>query len=116
MAEEEATQPTQAATAAKCAFLGQHPRLCRFENIMAQKARQRDVQPDGRFQQSIWMRKAVCGQPVWNPRSSSKVTSKAKGGDATLFLLESTRSGLFHVENVPEDQMHPFLLIECPRD
>ena len=40
---------------------------------------------------------------------------KAKGGDATLFLLEIDYVGIFHVENVPEDQMHPFLLIECPR-
>ena len=23
--------------------------------------------------------------------------------------------GIFHIEGVPEDQMHPFLLIECPR-
>jgi len=22
---------------------------------------------------------------------------------------------VFHIEGVPEDQMHPFLLIECPR-
>jgi len=23
--------------------------------------------------------------------------------------------GVFHIENVPEDQLHPFLMIECPR-
>ncbi len=24
-------------------------------------------------------------------------------------------AGVFQVENVPEEQLHPFLLIECPR-
>ena len=32
-----------------------------------------------------------------------------------MFLLEVDYGGIFHVENVPDDQMHPFLLIECPR-
>lgn len=32
-----------------------------------------------------------------------------------LFLLELEYAGIFHVEGVPEDQLHPFLLIECPR-
>ena len=30
-------------------------------------------------------------------------------------MLEIDYVGMFHIENVPEDQMHPFLLIECPR-
>ena len=32
-----------------------------------------------------------------------------------LFVMEIDYVGIFHIENVPEDQMHPFLLIECPR-
>ena len=43
------------------------------------------------------------------------ITSKAKEGDATLFVMEIDYVGIFHIEGVPEDQMHPFLLIECPR-
>jgi preprotein translocase subunit SecB len=44
-----------------------------------------------------------------------KVTSKNKANGDTLFLLELDYGGIFHVEGVPEDQLHPFLLIECPR-
>ena len=44
-----------------------------------------------------------------------RVTSKNKTNDETLFLLEVDYGGIFHVEGVPEDQLHPFLLIECPR-
>ena len=29
--------------------------------------------------------------------------------------MELEYGGIFHVEGVPDDQMHPFLLIECPR-
>ena len=43
------------------------------------------------------------------------VTSKAKDGDDVLFVLEVDYVGIFHIENVPEEQLHPFLLIECPR-
>ena len=43
------------------------------------------------------------------------VTSKNKGSGEMLFVMELDYVGVFHVENVPEDQLHPFLLIECPR-
>jgi preprotein translocase subunit SecB len=29
--------------------------------------------------------------------------------------MELEYGGLFHIEGVPDEQMHPFLLIECPR-
>ena len=32
-----------------------------------------------------------------------------------LFLFEIEYGGVFHIENVPDEQMHPFLMIECPR-
>jgi preprotein translocase subunit SecB len=33
----------------------------------------------------------------------------------SVFLLELEYAGIFKVENVGADQLHPFLLIECPR-
>jgi len=30
-------------------------------------------------------------------------------------LLELDYGGIFHIEGIPDDQLHPFLLIECPR-
>jgi preprotein translocase subunit SecB len=32
-----------------------------------------------------------------------------------LFVLELEYSGVFQIDGVPEEQMHPYLLIECPR-
>lgn len=44
-----------------------------------------------------------------------KVTASGKSGDAQLFLAELTYGGLFSLQGVPEDSLHPVLLIECPR-
>jgi preprotein translocase subunit SecB len=44
-----------------------------------------------------------------------KVSSKNKTNGDTLFLMELDYGGIFLVEGVPEEQLHPFLLIECPR-
>jgi preprotein translocase subunit SecB len=43
------------------------------------------------------------------------VDSVAKESNDKLFLMELDYVGVFHIEGVPEDQLHPFLLIECPR-
>lgn len=39
----------------------------------------------------------------------------AKIGSDVLFAFELTYSGVFRVRNVPQDQMHPVIMIECPR-
>jgi preprotein translocase subunit SecB len=45
-----------------------------------------------------------------------KIESKTKGdAPESIFLLELEYGGIFKVENVPEQQLHPYLLIEYPR-
>lgn len=111
MAEEAATsqQPQ-----VQMRVLGQFVRDMSFENIMAQKGIGSDVQPDVQVQVNLDAKK----RSTENQYESSiklNVTSKAKGGDAILFVLEIDYVGVFHIENVPDEQLHPFLLIECPR-
>jgi preprotein translocase subunit SecB len=36
-------------------------------------------------------------------------------GAGTLFKFELDYAGVFRVQGVPEDQMHPVVMIECPR-
>ncbi len=111
MAENEAqAQPAQP----QMRVLGQYIRDMSFENIMAQKGAGADVQPDVQVQVNLDAKK----RPTDNQYESSiklNVTSKAKDADTTLFVLEVDYVGIFHIENVPDDQIHPFLLIECPR-
>lgn len=109
MAENE-TQATQP----QMRILGQFIRDMSFENIMAQKGAPTDAQPDVQVQVNLDAKKRS-GDNQYEAAIKLNVTSKVKDSDATLFVMEIDYVGIFHIESVPEDQMHPFLLIECPR-
>ncbi len=40
---------------------------------------------------------------------------KAESGSDVLFAFELTYSGVFRINGVPAEQLHPFVMIECPR-
>ena len=44
-----------------------------------------------------------------------KLEAKAVRGEETLFIAEVNYAGLFQIRNVPQEHVHPLLLIECPR-
>ena len=46
---------------------------------------------------------------------SIKLTATAKAGESVLFIAELDYGGAFQLSNVPEQDMEPMLLIECPR-
>ena len=99
----------------KMQVLGQYVRDLSFENVVAQKGlTNAEVQPDIQVQVSLDARKRNV-EHQYEVSSNFKVTSKNKADSAPLFLLELEYGGIFHVEGVPEEQLHPFLLIECPR-
>jgi preprotein translocase subunit SecB len=56
-----------------------------------------------------------------NPVSQSdyevvlNLEGKADMGAEVLFSFELVYAGLFRIQNIPEGQMHPLLMIECPR-
>ncbi|WP_298858967.1 protein-export chaperone SecB [uncultured Sulfitobacter sp.] len=110
MAEAEATQPASP----QLRVLGQFIRDMSFENIMAQKGAPSDVQPDVQVQVNLDAKKRTA-ENQYETAIKLNVTSKAKGADTTLFALEIDYVGIFDIQQVPEDQLHPFLLIECPR-
>ncbi|MEP1518799.1 MULTISPECIES: protein-export chaperone SecB [Rhodobacterales] len=109
MAENEA-QPQQP----NMRVLGQFVRDMSFENIMAQKGASPEAQPDVQVQVNLDAKKRG-GDNQFESSIKLNITSKEKGTDTTLFVCEIDYVGIFHIENVPEDQLHPFLLIECPR-
>ncbi len=116
MAEENAAENTaaQAAPQVQMRVLGQFIRDMSFENVMAQKGVSGDVQPEIQVQVNLDAKKRQV-EHQYEVSIKLKLTSKAKGMDDVLFLCELDYCGLFHVEGVPEDQLHPFLMIECPR-
>ena len=38
-----------------------------------------------------------------------------KVGQEVLFKFELTYAGVFRVRNIPQEQLHPIIMIECPR-
>ena len=116
MAEENGagSQP-QAQPQIKMSVLAQFIRDMSFENMVAQKGlTSAEVQPDIQVAVSLDARKRPQDHQ-FEVIQKFRVTSKNKANGDTLFLLEVDYGGIFHVEGVPEDQLHPFLLIECPR-
>ena len=110
MAEENGGAPQ-----IKMSVLAQYVRDMSFENMVAQKGLTGgDVQPDIQVAVSLDARKRAQDHQ-FDIVTKFKVTSKNKVNGDTLFLMELDYGGIFHVEGVPEDQLHPFLLIECPR-
>jgi len=112
MADNGGAQPQ--APAIKMNVLNQFIRDMSFENILAQKGAQGEVEPDVNVQVNLDAKKRST-EHQFEVAIKLQVTSDNKKGGDKLFLLELDYVGLFHIEGVPEDQLHPFLLIECPR-
>jgi preprotein translocase subunit SecB len=98
----------------KMSVLTQFVRDLSFENILAQKGVGGDVQPEVDVNVSLEPRNRSA-ENQYEVIMKLKINSKNKGTDDKLFILEMEYSGIFSIENVPQDQMHPYLLIECPR-
>jgi preprotein translocase subunit SecB len=95
--------------------LAQYIRDMSFENAVAQKGVPAgEVQPDNVVQVSLDARKRAADHQ-FEVITKFKVTSKNKATGDVLFLLELDYGGIFHIEGVADEQLHPFLLIECPR-
>ncbi|WP_101066737.1 protein-export chaperone SecB [Roseovarius salinarum] len=111
---EEGNGADQQQQQVKMNILTQFIRDLSFENILAQKGTGGDVQPDVSVQVNLDAKKR---KPDHQYEVVTKITinSKNKETEDPLFLLEMEYVGVFHVEGVPDDQLHPFLLIECPR-
>ncbi|MGR3634350.1 MAG: protein-export chaperone SecB [Shimia sp.] len=98
----------------KMNVLTQFVRDMSFENILAQKGASGNAQPDVQVQVNLDAKKRSADHQ-YEVAIKLNITSKNKEDDSEMFILELDYAGVFHVEGVPEDQLHPFLLIECPR-
>ena len=104
---EESAQPTMN-------VLAQYIRDMSFENILAQKGVGGEVAPDVQVQVNLDAKKrGTEGQ--YELVIKLRIDSKSKQSKDQLFLLEIEYGGVFQIAGVPEDQLHPYLLIECPR-
>ncbi len=122
MADQEngAATGTDSGTAADAAakprmhIMTQFVRDLSFENVLAQRGTGGEVSPDVQVSVNLDAKKRAT-EHQYEVAAKLNITSKNKGSGEMLFVMELEYVGVFHVENVPEDQLHPYLLIECPR-
>jgi len=53
------------------------------------------------------------GGPDFEVALTTEVKAEANG--TVLFALELIYAGIFRIENMPSENLHPFVMIECPR-
>lgn len=95
-------------------ILAQYIRDMSFENMLAQKGMTGDLQPEIAVQVNLDGRKRG-GDKNYEVITKLSITNKSKTSGDVLFLLEIEYAGLFFIDGVPDEQLHPYLLIECPR-
>lgn len=91
--------------------LAQYIRDLSFENIAIQKGLKLEGTPDVAVQVGLDANKR--GEDIYEVVKKINITAKHK--DEQVFILEMEYAGQFRVQNVPQEQLHPFLMIECPR-
>ena len=106
--EEAAPKPV------KMQVLAQYIRDMSFENILAQHGIKGEVQPEINVQVNVDGNKRPI-EHQYEVIIKTKILSKTKEKGEPMFLLEVEYGGVFHVENLPDEQLHPYLMIECPR-
>ena len=106
--------PAPAAPKISQRVVAQYIRDMSFENVLAQKGLQGEVQPEIAVQVNLDARKRGADNQ-YEVITKLNITSKSKTAGETMFVLELEYAGVFQIDGVPDDQMHPYLLIECPR-
>jgi len=107
-------EKTHEITPPKMNILAQYVRDLSFENILAQKGVDGELNPEIQVNVNIDAKKRTTDKQ-FDVIIKLRVDSKSKNTNNILFVLELDYGGVFQIENVPDDQLHPYLLIECPR-
>jgi len=98
-------------TAPQLSVLAQYIKDLSFENPNAPLSLTQTTQPQI----------AISVNVSANPRSDTDVEvvlrleGKAEAGGSVMFSFELEFGGLFRILNVPQEQVHPLVMIECPR-
>lgn len=93
--------------------LSQFIRDMSFENVASSNEIKGDLQQE--IQIGVNLDSKPRGENRYEVSIKLKMDSKNKGGGEKIFLLEMEYVGLFEIDNVPQQQLHPVLMIECPR-
>jgi preprotein translocase subunit SecB len=91
--------------------LAQYIKDFSFENPNAPRSLQQTGQP----QISIAVNVTTNPMSETDIEVSLKLEGKAEANGMVMFNIELDYSGVFRVQNVPDEQVQPLVMIECPR-
>lgn len=113
MADETtpAAVPATPPTPPKIQILNQYIRDLSFENLAMQKGKMPEGKTAFKVQVALDARKMDDG----NYEVINKLNITGTVGEENIFLIELDYAGRFSIENVAEAQLHPILMVECPR-
>ena len=104
-----APEPQQ--TAPALSVLVQYVKDFSFENPNAPSSLQQTTQP----QISISVNVVTSPLSDTDIEVTLRLEGKAEAAGSVMFNIELQYAGVFRIQNVPQEQVQPLVLIECPR-
>lgn len=111
MAEENGSQEN-AAPQPRLQILTQYVKDLSFENIAAQKG---VASPESQPEISVKVNVEGVSRAEDRYEVVIKLIVESTISGSPIFLIELDYAGLFLIQHVPQDQLHPLMMIECPR-
>ena len=104
--------PPEAAQAAQLNVLAQYIKDLSFENPNAPTSLQQQGQPP---QINIQINVSAINLSETEFEVTLSVEGKAENAGKVMFSFELAYAGVFRIVNVPKENLHPLVMIECPR-
>jgi preprotein translocase subunit SecB len=104
-------QPQSTGTAPQLMVLAQYVKDLSFENPNAPKSLTQNQQPQINVSVNV-AANPMTGNDI---EIALRIDGKAEAAGTVLFNVELEFAGVFRIVNVPQEQMHPLMMIECPR-
>lgn len=92
-------------------ILGQYIKDLSFENPNSPQSLQQGEQP--KLDINVNVNASPLGEDQFEVVLT--LTTKAERPDLVMFNVELVYGGVFRITGVPQEHMHPFVMIECPR-
>ena len=105
-----AETPAQSA-APQLMVLAQYIKDLSFENPNAPRSLQQTTQPQISISVNV-SASPISGDDV---EVALRLEGKAEAAGSVMFNIELQFAGVFRIQNVPQEQVQPLVLIECPR-
>jgi preprotein translocase subunit SecB len=106
-----AAAPAAASTAPQLMVLAQYIKDLSFENPNAPRSLSLNVQPQ------IGISVNVNAKPMAENdiEVELRLEGKAEAAGTVMFNIELVFAGVFRIQNVPQENVNPLVMIECPR-